>query len=123
MVLMRGLLAVIIGAAVMWAASMAVAHRLFAEGQPAPEPRVIVMGLLGLALGAAIGGFLCTLIAGSANSPAVYVAIGVMVFFAGRAVVLHLGVEPDWYRLVSTIALAGGFLIGASTAAYKMDRR
>ena len=120
---MRGMLAVIVGSAVMWAASTSVLRRLFVEGQPEPETRLVLMALLGLALGAAVGGFLCTLIAGSANSPAVYVAIGVMVFFAGRALFLKEGIEPEWYHLVSTVALAVGFLVGASTAAYKMDRR
>lgn len=123
MVLMRGFAAVVVGYAVMWATSMAVGRRLFVEGQSAPETRVVLMAMLGLALGAAVGGFLCTLLAGSANSPAIYIAIGVMIFFAGRALVLKLGIEPDWYRLLSSVSLAAGFLVGASTAAYKMDRR
>jgi hypothetical protein len=123
MVVFRGLLGVIVGPAVLWAGWAAVVPRVSVVGAAAPATRLVLMAALGLALGAAVGGFLCTLIAGSANSPTVYVAIGVMLFFAARALVLGQGIEPDWYRLVSAVSLAIGFLVGASTAAYKMDRR
>ncbi len=119
----RGLAAVIIGYLIMSLASMAAVSRLFGEGQDAPEARTVWMSMLGLAIVAAVGGFICTLVVGSANSPAIYIAIGLLFLVAGRAQVLELGIEPGWYRLASSVALAVGFLVGASTAAYKLDRR
>ena len=122
MVFMRGLLAVVIGYLVMTAGSMAAVSRLFGEGLPAPEQKTLLFSYVGLALVAAIGGFLCTLIVGNANSPAIYIAIGVMIAAAIRNYSLGVGVEPDWYVILSSVSLAIGFLVGASAAAYKIDK-
>lgn len=123
MILIRGFLAVILGYLVMAVVSMAVVGKLFADEGASPANRAIILSFLGLAIGAAVGGFLCTLIVGKANSPAIYIAIGIMFAVAARSFSLGIGIEPDWYRLASSIALAVGFLVGASAAAYKMDRR
>lgn len=123
MAFIRGTLAVVVGYLILALTSMGVVGRLFAEGQPAPENRAVIFSFLALGLGAAVGGFVCTLIVGKANSPAIYITIGVMFVMAGVAYSQGTGVEPDWYRLLSSIALAIGFLVGASGAAYKMDRR
>ena len=121
--LLRGSLAVIIGYLVMTATSRVIASGVFAAGAVPPEGRALVMSFLGLALGAAIGGAVCTLIAGSANSPAIYIAIGGVAVVTGRALIQGTGIEPDWYKMLSVIALAIGFLVGASAAAYKLDPR
>jgi hypothetical protein len=121
--LLRGSLAVIVGYLVMMATSKGIASGIFAEGAVPAEGRALILSFLGLALGAAIGGAICTLIAGSTNSPAIYIAIGGVALVSGRALIQGTGIEPDWYKMLSVIALAIGFLVGASAAAYKLDPR
>ena len=122
MVLIRGAIAVVIGYLIMAGASMTMVRSLFAEGGTPPATRALIMSFLGLGLIAALGGFLGTLIAGAVNSPAIYIAVGLMLAINGRTYMTGAGLEPDWYTIVSSIALAIGFLVGASAAAYKMDR-
>ena len=121
--LIRGTIAVIVGYLMMAGASMTIVGKLFAEAEAPPESRALIMSCVGLGLVAALGGFLCTLIVGAVNSPAIYIAIGVMVVVNGRAYLTGAGIEPPWFTIVSSITLAIGFLIGASAAAYKLDRR
>lgn len=123
MSLMRGAIAVVAGYLIMAATSMAIAGRLFEEAAPAPDNGTLILSFLGLAIGAAIGGAICTLIAGSANSPAIYIAIGVVAVMGGRTLIMGTGAAPDWYTIGSVIALAIGFLVGASAAAYRLDPR
>lgn len=123
MTYIKGTIAVVLGYLIMTFTSMGVVGRLFADAQAPPETKQMIMSFGALAIGAFIGGFLATLIVGSANSPAIYIAIGAVAVVHGRSLVTGAGVEPDWYIIVSVIALAIGFLVGASTAAYKLDRR
>ena len=121
--LIKGLIAVVVGYFVMTATSMGVVGRLFGEDAAAPDTRALLLALLFLGVGAFIGGAICTLIVGSANSPAIYVAIGLVAVVMGRSVLADTGIEPDWYKILSFVALAIGFLVGASTAAYRLQGR
>ena len=80
------------------------------------------MFLIALGLGAAVGGFLFTLIVGSANHPAIYVTIGLMIAMTAYSHFAGQAVEPGWYKVVGLITQAGGFLVGASAAAYRLER-
>lgn len=122
MALIRGFIAVLVGYVITAAVAMGIVRSLFDSGVES-SPKSVIFALLGLAAGAAIGGALCTLIVGNANSPAIYITIGLVIAVAVRANFLGLGVEPDWYRLLSTIAQGIGFLVGASGAAYKVGER
>ena len=119
MALIRGLIAVLLGYLITAAVAMGIVGSLFGSGVE-PPPKTVIFALVGVAVGAAIGGALCTLIVGSANSPAIYITIGLVVAVAIRANFLGLGVEPGWYRFLATLAQGIGFLVGASGAAYKV---
>ena len=101
---------------------MGIVSSLFSADRLEPEPKTIVFALLGLILGAVIGGFLCTLIAGTANHPAIYITVGIIIVLAARSFLQGIGIEPDWYKVVGTLATAIGFLVGASAAAYRLER-
>lgn len=118
----RAVSGIVVGYLISSLVAMAIARALWA-GEVDPTGKTVVTYLIALVLGSAIGGFLCTLIVGSANHPAIYITIGVMVAAAGYSFVQGLAIEPTWYILVGLIAQAGGFMIGASAAAYKTDRR
>jgi hypothetical protein len=121
--LLRGFFAIVAGYLIATGVSMGVVNSLFGGDVPEPEINKIIFALVGLAIGAILGGFICTFIAGSANHPAIYITVGVIVVMAARSFLQGVGVEPDWYKVVGTLTTAIGFLVGASAAAYKMDPR
>lgn len=118
--MVRGLVAIVIGYLLLAAISMGIVASLFGTGTE-PELKSRVFALAGLAVGAIIAGVVCTLIVGSANHPAIYITLGVVIFMAGRAFFMNEGIEPDWYRAVGTLTQCVGFLVGASVAAYRLD--
>jgi hypothetical protein len=118
---MRAVLGIIVGYLVSSLVAMGVAGSLWG-GEIDPVDKTVIMMLLALALGSAIGGFLCTLIVGSANHPAIYITIGVMIAMAIYSYMNGLAVEPPWYILIGLITQAGGFMVGASAAAYRTER-
>lgn len=120
MSMFRGLIAVLVGYLLMAVVSMGVVASLFGSGEE-PDLGSIALALGGLAIGAMIAGFLATLITGVANHPAIYIALGVLIVMVARSFIQGQGIEPDWYRFVGTLALAIGFLVGASTAAHRME--
>jgi hypothetical protein len=121
--LIRGLFAVIAGYLIASGVAMGVVNSLFGGGRTDPELKPILFALAGLALGAIIAGFVCTLIVGSANHPAIYITVGAIIVMAVMAYRQGTGIEPDWYRFTSTLTTAIAFLVGASAAAYRLDRR
>jgi len=121
--LIRGFFAIVVGYLITSGVSMGVVSSLFGGGRAEPELKTILFALAGLAVGAIIAGFLCTLMAGSANHPAIYITVGAIIVMAVVAFKQGTGIEPDWYKVVGTLTAAIAFLVGASAAAYRMDRR
>lgn len=117
----RALFGIIVGYVITSLVAMGVAGSLW-RGPEEPTNKTIIIFLVALALGAAVGGFLCTLIVGSANHPAIYITIGVMIAMAIYAHSTGQAVEPGWYRVVALFTQAAGFMVGASTAAYRLER-
>jgi hypothetical protein len=117
----RAVLGIIVGYLISSLVAMGVASSLW-KGEVDPADKTVIMYLLALAVGSAVGGFVCTLIVGSANHPAIYITIGIMIAMAVYSYANGLSAEPAWYVLVGLIAQAGGFMIGASASAYKTER-
>lgn len=121
--LIRGLVAIIVGYVISAATWIGVVSSVFGESGGAPDNQTIVLSLGALVIGAGLGGLLFTLIVGVANSPAIYVTIGLLLVIQGRALWYGTSPAPDWYLITGLIALSLGFLVGASAGAYRMDRR
>lgn len=119
----RGLLAIVVGYVISAATWLGVVGSVFGEGALAPDRQRLILSFGAILIGAAVGGFAFTLIVGVANSPAIYVTIGVLAAMLGRSLYLGDSSAPDWYLLVGFVALALGFMIGASAGAYRLDRR
>lgn len=119
---MRGIFGILVGYLVTALVAMGVVSSLFAGAEQEPATKTILVALGAVALGAAVGGFLCTLILGSANHPAIYVTIGVMIAMTVFAHATGRAIEPNWYKVVGLMTQAGAFLIGASSAAYRLER-
>ena len=121
MTLLRTILAVVVGYLILAGVAVGIVGTLFGDNVPEPDRGAIIFAFGGLVIGAIVAGFLCTLIAGSANHPAVYITIGIVIVLAARNLITGAGIEPDWYRVTSTLALAIGFLVGGSAAAYRLQ--
>ena len=121
MEVIRGLFAIIVGYVVTSLVAMGVVGSLWGAPED-PADKTIIIFLVALGLGAAVGGFLFTLIVGSANHPAIYVTIGLMIAMAVYSHATGRAIEPDWYKLIGLITQAGGFMIGASAGAYRLER-
>lgn len=121
--LIRGLVAAVVGYVISVATWVGVASSMFGGGGAEPELRRLLFSFGALIVGAAVGGFAFTLIVGVANSPAIYMTIGVIAATLGRELYAGNTGAPNWYVLTAFLALAIGFMIGASTGAYRLDRR
>ena len=119
--LIRGLIAIVVGYGISAATWVGVVSSVFGDA-PAPPQQQLVLSLGALLIGAAVGGFAFTLIVGVANSPAIYMTIGVIAVMLGRELYLGRTGAPDWYVMTGFLALAIGFMIGASAGAYRLDR-
>lgn len=120
--LIRGLVAIIVGYVIAAATWIGVVSSVFGQDVP-PDNQTTILSLGALAIGAGLGGLLFTLIVGVANSPAIYVTIGLLLVIQGRELWYGSSPAPDWYLITGLVALSLGFLIGASAGAYRMDRR
>ena len=120
MSIMRGLVAVVVGYLLLAAAAMGVVGSLFANSKE-PETGSIVLAIGSLVIGAIIAGFIATLITGTANHPAIYITLGVLILMVVRSFIQGQGIEPDWYRFVGTLSQAIGLLVGASVAAHRLE--
>jgi hypothetical protein len=116
----RAVFGIVVGYVVTSLAAMGVVGSLWGAGE-SPTTKTVIIFLIALAVGSAVGGFLCTLIVGSANHPAIYITIGVMIAMAVFAHATGRAIEPNWYKLVGLMTQAGGFMIGASGAAYRLE--
>ena len=118
---MRGLFGIIVGYVVTSLVAMGIVRTLWGATED-PTNKTIISFLVALGMGAAVGGFLFTLIVGSAIHPAIYVTIGLMIAMTVYSHVTGQAVEPGWYKVVGLITQAGGFMVGASAAAYRLQR-
>ena len=116
----RGLIAVVVGYLMLAGVSMGIVGSLFGGGAE-PDMSSIALALGGLAIGAIIAGFIAALITATANHPAIYITLGVLIVMVARAFFQGQGIEPDWYRFLGTLALCIGFLVGASVAAHRLE--
>lgn len=120
--LIRALVGIVVGYGISAATWVGVVSALFGEAEVPPNQPELILSFGTLLIGAAIGGFFFTLIVGLANSPGIYVTIGIIAVMLGRELYLGRSGAPDWYLTTGFLALAIGFMIGASAGAYRLDR-